>query len=1111
MGTTVGSVIPNLLSQGKPVTVSSTSTATNYAPEKGNNGVTDGTSEPGWAAATDNFATEFWRVDLGAVYPLSRVVMYWPNGRTVQYRIEVSNDDVTYTTAVNKSANTTATITTDNFSASGRYVRVKVTGITSGSSPKIKFLECRVYKGGTPPTAGNLVLDQVTANSIRLTWTDNSSTESGFKIERKTGAVTGSAYTEVATVGANVTTFTETGLAAGTQYFYRVRPYSDSDGDALDPSNSPSATTSTAGSFTRQYWTGITGNAVSNLTSNANFPNTPSGSQTLNTFEAPFNWGDNYGDMTTGMVVPPTTGDYTFWIASKNTSELWLSTDNSSANAVLIAKVEDRTSPRDWKKHSTQKSAPISLVGGQSYYIKALRKEGTSSSSAGYYPDHLAVAWEGPGFSRQVLADTGLTLAASLTSPTDGTEITEGSNVTLEADAAAPSGRSIVKVEFLLYGDTEVEAKLGEDASAPYTMAWNNVTTGTYTLTARAWDNLGISTSSTVKVKVVNSSFGSGAWTERILNGDGSINWTEYVNVANNYGSREMASYRFGPSYKYFHPTPETFPTRSKQTSESGVLGYPYIAGSESDWYSEGGQLVYSPNATAPANYQPGVSLGINGDIYLFLGRSPEYTFINGIHWTSNQTMDISHGQSTPDPSVKQTAFKAASGGSVPPAIATVRTGALGGISGFLLFQNGLITAAGNGATDAYGSVPGDLPRYGFTQLAPGKVPTAGAVTLNTEFLLVTVWDTINHKGQLAVIAVNGQIRAQQSALANHQMGEYMWGLPNRFTVRSLKVLGYVDLPVNAPMAIKVSNDMAQKDGVGANDNTGLPTSLNSQAERDVWYNWGGSNNHYNKTAKSGYAVISSRAENKVTFIDLQPLFEYYRQMYFTTQANYDLTKNQGTAANQWPFTFSHAPVQAPTIYDTIDVTAPTTLWAGMPQNPNGGGGTTDSFKSRAYIGTMDGQLLVYNVGDLMTTASGGSIGSPIATVPIGKNPTSIDMAMEFSAGSIGIVNCRGDKKIHRINSDGTVLQTLTDSRLDDPVYTAVSHNGRQIYGLSLMHVMDFEGNQIMTYRYGGTTSSIPVALPQDEIDNGITAGFEFLHADPMPGCPFMYTRCGVN
>ncbi|GEM_PF-1755052 len=76
----------------------------------------------------------------------------------------------------------------------------------------------------TPPTAPNgLVAATVSKTQIDLNWTDNSSNEDGFKIERKTGA-TGT-YAVFKTVGADITSFSNLGLGANTIYFYRVCAY----------------------------------------------------------------------------------------------------------------------------------------------------------------------------------------------------------------------------------------------------------------------------------------------------------------------------------------------------------------------------------------------------------------------------------------------------------------------------------------------------------------------------------------------------------------------------------------------------------------------------------------------------------------------------------------------------------------------------------------------------------------------------------------------------------------------------------------------------------------------------------------------------------------------
>jgi len=59
----------------------------------------------------------------------------------------------------------------------------------------------------------------VSNSQVDLSWQDNSSDEDEFRIER---SVSGGSFTQIATPGPNVTSYSDTGLAAGT-YTYRVR------------------------------------------------------------------------------------------------------------------------------------------------------------------------------------------------------------------------------------------------------------------------------------------------------------------------------------------------------------------------------------------------------------------------------------------------------------------------------------------------------------------------------------------------------------------------------------------------------------------------------------------------------------------------------------------------------------------------------------------------------------------------------------------------------------------------------------------------------------------------------------------------------------------------
>ena len=98
----------------------------------------------------------------------------------------------------------------------------------------------------SPPSApSSLTATAASSSQINLSWTDNSTNETGFKIERKTGI--GGTYAEIGTVTANVVSYSNTSLTANTTYYYRVRA-TNANGDS-SYSNEANATTLQAGSF----------------------------------------------------------------------------------------------------------------------------------------------------------------------------------------------------------------------------------------------------------------------------------------------------------------------------------------------------------------------------------------------------------------------------------------------------------------------------------------------------------------------------------------------------------------------------------------------------------------------------------------------------------------------------------------------------------------------------------------------------------------------------------------------------------------------------------------------------------------------------------------------
>jgi regulation of enolase protein 1 (concanavalin A-like superfamily) len=145
----------------------------------------------------------------------------------------------------------------------------------------------------------------------------------------------------------------------------------------------------------REKWTNlppVAGNSLAALTNtswNPNWPNNPETSLTafLPEFETETDSAlSYYGQRLRTFIVPPQDGTYKFSIASDDTSELLLSTDETVANVRRIAWVGTSTLSREWTKEPNQVSASIPLQAGVRYYLEGRMQQGTGA-------DNFAVQW----------------------------------------------------------------------------------------------------------------------------------------------------------------------------------------------------------------------------------------------------------------------------------------------------------------------------------------------------------------------------------------------------------------------------------------------------------------------------------------------------------------------------------------------------------------------------------------------------------------------------------------------------------------------------------------------------------------------------------------------
>ncbi len=167
--------------------------------------------------------------------PSSLVAAAVNNARIDLAFVDNSTDETGFVLERATDAGFTASLTTVSLAANAAsYSDTSVTGGTtyfyrvravnaSGPSANSNTAQATTQPNPTTPTPpSNLQATAINASRIDLVFTDNSADETGFILERGTDA----AFTGVLqtiNLNANVTTYSDTGLASNTTYFYRVR------------------------------------------------------------------------------------------------------------------------------------------------------------------------------------------------------------------------------------------------------------------------------------------------------------------------------------------------------------------------------------------------------------------------------------------------------------------------------------------------------------------------------------------------------------------------------------------------------------------------------------------------------------------------------------------------------------------------------------------------------------------------------------------------------------------------------------------------------------------------------------------------------------------------
>jgi hypothetical protein len=440
--------------------------------------------------------------------------------------------------------------------------------------------------------------------------------------------------------------------------------------------------------------------------------------------------------------------------------------------------------------------------------------------------------------------------------------------------------------------------------------------------------------------------------------------------------------------------------------------------------------------------------------------------------------------------------------------IAIARSNVWWSNDGVAIFEDGFVGALGT-RTDG---VPEGL-RVGF-KFPDHLAPTAVALSSMSELAFVTVWDTREHVGRLAVFAMH----------ANFPLAHTWWyiGLPNAGGFTAMKLLGYVDLPMRAPTSVSaVTNgyrgsphDTAQMPLSSATfalvrDGMCQPSVMRSFALTDP------PGAFANVIASHGYVIVASQWENLVSLVDLRPLLGDLRDVY---TLNVDRCNREAAPAHVWnpnptstqfegdarfPFPFSRSGA-APVVAATFEVRAPRDVYAGWVRD-------TESVPPRAYVASDDGRVYMIAPNRLaqprpVPGASGPATGEPRleSSFAVCAHPTKLDA--RTSNDSLWLV-CRGDRTVQQLtidNAGGRVSVALRDRAMGDPVSIEVNDRG------PILTIADFNGRAVINYQtdaitgFGCAESSAPVTP---------TNGLSIQRGGVMTvqGTPFAISGANVN
>ena len=154
-----------------------------------------------------------------ATNTLGEIKLKWDDNSINEEAFELEYDvkvDFSAPQLIKLDAGTTTTVLTGLKQNTVYYVRIRAKNCRGVSDWEITNSKTP----GPPTDPSKLVVTFVSSNQINMSWTDNADNETSYEIERSLDKTT---FTKVNEISANVTSYSDQGLNASTQYYYRVR------------------------------------------------------------------------------------------------------------------------------------------------------------------------------------------------------------------------------------------------------------------------------------------------------------------------------------------------------------------------------------------------------------------------------------------------------------------------------------------------------------------------------------------------------------------------------------------------------------------------------------------------------------------------------------------------------------------------------------------------------------------------------------------------------------------------------------------------------------------------------------------------------------------------